>query len=209
MADPVPGSAQRVPLVEDTNSIVVHEVVDQLNKAGVQYPVVISESIGGGGTARALLGAWGVDTFIRDMLVGNVQNNALVAAGTRIRFRKAKLTDMNLVAGPSTPEEVLDLNGFNTNNYPAKTGQFTDDIVATGSGATVNTKTGSGKGVIVKKDEFLYVEFTNSEGAARALQIILSVASTDFLDLGPNSTQARPRRQQRDFNRRSRKATDQ
>lgn len=208
MADPVRGSAQRVEIPEDTNSAVVQELVAQLNKAGVQSFELISESLGAGGTARAFLGAWGQDVFIRDILIGNAQNNALAQAGTRIRFRKAPLTELDLVAGPGSVLEVLDLNGFNTGNFPAKTGVWSKNITDGATGQT-NVKTGSGYGFKVKSTEFLYVEFTNSEAAARALMIVLDIAATDFLQLGPRGTQDTPRRVQRDFNRSYRRSGDQ
>lgn len=185
------GSGRKISLLEDTNSDIVRELVNQLNVA--EIPVSQSISAADGVTERVVLGSWRNEAWIREIRLINAQDNALTNAATDIIVRYCDADDVDMAAGPTSPTDILVVEGFNGANFPAETALWGDEFVA---GTNCVAVTGDGVGFYVPAGKVVYAEFINNEGATREIAFQLQVTMTDYLDLKPGPI---PRRPTRDF----------
>ncbi len=194
------GTAKKVQLIHDTGSAVVEELVAQLNSARVQLKV---ERLGGatGATYRGLLGVFDVDMWIRNLIIVNRQNATLDNAATDIFLRAAIPGELDLEGGPATPRTLWAVEGYNTDNFPVKASRRADQHAAGSLGDAV---TGTGKGMILRAGEALYVDFVNTEGANAFIDVLAMAVPTDRVELEPDGLQDNPQQLARNFRRSAR-----
>ena len=206
-ANDVYGSAKRVQLIDDTGSIVVQEVVDQLNKNS--YQVSASVSVEGAAavadsTVNVIVAARPYDVWVRDVFVANQSTAALSGATTDILLKTVAYNALQNNAIPAG-DVVVELNDMSTDGLGAGTGAWASgDLGDYSTTATINTP------IKVPADKVLVLVFANGEGAGntRAVSCIVDLAMTDYVDLQPDGVQRSPFRKGRDFKRSARKSTD-
>lgn len=180
------GSARTLPIQGDLNSAVVRELVAQLNQQ--EIPIVKTLVFPGNGTQRVLLGSWRHNAWIKDVRLINASTAALSNAATDILLRKCQNGDVDMEAGPTSPETVLDVEGFATGNFPAQTALWGDQFIA-GAGGNCDAVTDKRKGFIVKAGEVLYAEVINTEGAAAVIGVEVVLVNTDRIEIAPSNLQ--------------------
>ena len=176
----VGGSGKEVKLIDDLGSEVVREVVEQLNRAEVVTTKTISTGVG---TARAILGRWREDMWVKDISIGNTQAVDFVSATTVIALKHTASTDANMYPpGPQAATTLFSLTGFLTDTFAGPQTLWDDEFI---EGTNVTTRTG-GSDVLVPAGETLYAEFVNGESGARNLEFNIVLASTDKITLQPH-----------------------
>lgn len=200
--DAVKGSAKEVKVLDDLGSALVQEIVEQLNQA--EFPISKTLTAGATGTARAVIGRWRYDVWVRDLSITNAQNNAFVGANTDIALKYADADDADMVAGPSSPTTNFLVEGFNTGNFPAKTSIWGADFEAGTYGDAV---TGVGRNFKIPAGKIFYAEFINNEAAQRSIEVTGMVCFTDKLNVQPGNLTANVCQAGRDFSRRTRRSS--
>lgn len=184
------GNARSIELIEDTKSVVVNEMVSQLNASRIP---ILQERIGGATATTFLvpLLVADVDLWIRKIGIVNRQNNALTNAGTSFALKYALDGDLDFEA-PSISAAVTlwSVTGFSLGNFPAKSVRFTNQFSPSALG---NTIVGDGEGMIVPKNAVVYLEFVNAEGADRFFDIWAYITPMDYLVLNPATKQGKDR----------------
>jgi len=201
------GSGKAVDLIEDTNSIVVDEVVDQLNASRI--PVQGLRVGGASGSAyRVPLLAADRDMWIRNAsftargAIADTLVNAASYLALKAALDGAQDFETPLLTGARTLFQATDFSGGAT--FPGASTKNTEQF---DEGTLSNTIAGNPKGMILKAGEVLYFEFNNVEGADRFFDVYAQLAPVDRINTQPGSGRglARrglselPLRQQREF----------
>ena len=186
----VPGAAKTVSLIEDTGSDVVRELVRQHNEG----EITINKNIvaGNGLTARAILGRWRTDAWVKDLSFLNPNAVALASLTTSISIKRCAADDADMVTGPAAATTILGLTGFDTGGLAAGKAQWGNEFV---QGTNITAKTGSDRRFIVPAGEILYAELVNNEGAVPPnilIEVCALVSIIDRIELNPGNLQDKP-----------------
>lgn len=177
-ADHSAGSAREIKVPDDLHSSVVREIVNQLNQQ--EIPISKSLSLAANGTLRVPLGSWRYDAWVKDIRIINPTAAALANAATDVFLRTCGPTDSDMAGGPASPSDILAVEGFGAGNFPAGSAIWGDEFVA---GSNCDSVTGEPRGNKVTGGDILYAEFVNTEGGAAEIIVLVTVVTTDYMNL--------------------------
>lgn len=177
------GSAKSVDIIEDTNSAVVAEVVDQLNHSRI--PVKGERFGGGNGTHIVTLFSADKDMWVRSASFLNRGLGTLASATSSLALKSAIVGAQDFEAPTLTnARELFKALSFDSAVFPVSSVRNTTQFDA---GVLGNTITGNPEGMIVKAGEVLYAEFVNAEGANRFFDVYAHLAPIDRINHQPGS----------------------
>lgn len=192
------GSGQQVKIVEDTNSAVVEELVEQVNEARMQ---VRADRVGGGdGTYRQVIGSWSYDVWVSGGKIVNRQTNNFTNLATDIFLKAAQEGALDFEGGALTGARTLfAAEGFDAAGafLPGQSSKLLKEFKS----GVLGTAVSGNPAFLVKAGEVLYLELVLTEGGARYIDVMLDVAATDYLSMQPDNLQSSLKRVQRNFKR--------
>ena len=184
----VPGADKEVHIINDVGSAVLEELVAQLNASELVVTKTLTAT--SGSTARAMLGRWRYNAWIKSISVTNPQTDDFTAATTDIFVRYVAPTNADLVGTPVSPTDLFALEGFDAGTFAGPNALWDHQFI---DGTNVTAKTGGGL-KSVPADQVLYAEFVNNEGGQRSIEVTITYAPIDKLAMDPTP----------DYHRRSR-----
>ena len=196
------GSGKNVHIQGDLNSAVVGEIVDQLGSAESIATASFLAVADSATSYKRLIGVFKDPVFIKRVTVVNASTAAFTNTATDIFVKTCALDDVDMEGAPSTPLQTLvDLQGFNGNNFPAQTALTGADLESADAADAV---AGDNTNVVVAANSAIYAEFKNKEGATETLIVQVHYCTTDKITIEPDGLSSNVPKRNRLFHRKAR-----
>lgn len=199
------GSGKEVKIPADHQSVLLREMVHQLNEISIPIVKDIREvgNVAPDNVVRVPLASWKSDAWVREVFLENTCSNDFTGALTKVSLKTCSQGDFGIRSkssavepGPVSPVTVLEVTGFDVANWPSGLGLWSSRL---GDYFQPSQITGEGRGFHIKAGDLLYAEFTNLDGGNRSACFGVIVTPTDRISLLPGDLQKVLRAPNQDF----------